>query len=148
VILINAFAKPLRNGQPNPKNYPFWNELIPLLNSRVEQIGIQQDQQLVPIIHKDLALDQLKQLILDCSTWIACDSFFQHYAWHVGKPGVVLWGQSDPLIFGHDSNINLLKDRSYLRANQFWLWEQAEYRTDCWVSPQEVAAAVNSRLEK
>ena len=50
----------------------------------------------------------------------------------------MLFGQSDPLIFGHPENINLLKDRKYLREQQFWWWEQCEYKEDAFVRPEEV----------
>jgi hypothetical protein len=59
-------------------------------------------------------------------------------AWDIGKPGIVLWGQSDPLIFGHPENNNLLKDRKYLREKQFWWWEQCDYNAEAFVRPEEI----------
>lgn len=143
MILISPHARPLRNGQPNPKNYPFWSELTSLIPYPMIQVGAKGESQLVPNAMFDLDLAALAQQIKDCDTWISVDSFFQHYAWSLNKPGIVLWGQSDPLIFGHHSNVNLLLDRSYLRQQQFWLWEQAEYRTDCWVKPSVVVEALD-----
>ena len=64
--------------------------------------------------------------------------FFQHLGWDEGKQGIVLWGPSDPLIFGHPENINLLKDRKYLVPNQFLIWEQQEYQSERFVKPNEV----------
>ena len=145
-ILISPWSRPLRNGQENSKNYPFWCELITLVDHPIEQVGVRGETQLVDTMHVDLNLDRLARLIQDSITWISVDSFFQHYCWHLNKTGIVLWGQSDPNIFGHSSNVNLLKNSSYLRQHQFFLWEQAEYRTDCWVEPQEVAAALNHLL--
>lgn len=138
MIVIAPWAQRLRNDQPNPKNYPWWPELITQINDHVVQVGVDGEQQLVDDFRKNLSLIELKHLILDCETWISVDSFFQHYAWDVGKPGIVLWGQSNPEIFGHPENINLLKDTAYLRANQFFLWEQAEYQSHVFVSPQAV----------
>ena len=146
-ILIFPFARPLRNGKPNPKDYPFWKELIQLLhknNYEVIQTGVSGEQQLVDDCRFNLTLDQLANLILATDTWIGVDSFGQHYAWDLQKPGIVLWGQSDPNIFGHPENINLLKDRKYLREKQFWLWEQCEYRTDVFVEPELVLEALVS----
>jgi hypothetical protein len=80
---------------------------------------------------------------LECRTWIGVDSFFQHFCWDLGKPGIVIWGQSDPNIFGHPENINLLKDRKYLREKQFWLWEQAEYNEEAFVLPVAVLKHLN-----
>lgn len=138
MILIAPYAKKLRNGKENPKNYPYWNKLISLIDEPIVQIGIKNEIQLVDDFRQNLSMSELKELVLECRTWISVDSFFQHFAWDLGKYGVVLWGQSDPLIFGHPENTNLLKDRKYLREKQFWLWEQCEYRDDVFVEPDEV----------
>ena len=138
MILIAPYSKPLRTGGNNPKNYPYWKELIYLINEEIIQVGVDGEEQLVPEFRKDLPLGDLRFLIGECRTWISVDSFFQHLAWDCGKKGIVLWGQSDPKIFGHPENTNLLKDRSYLREKQFWLWEQCEYREEAFVKPAEV----------
>jgi hypothetical protein len=50
------------------------------------------------------------------------------------------FGQSDPNIFGYPGNINLLKDRSYLRPEQFlhWWHETVFYKEDAFVSAETV----------
>jgi ADP-heptose:LPS heptosyltransferase len=138
MIIISPYSKQLRNGQNNPKNYPYWKELIKLIQEPIIQVGINDEKQLVEDFRQNLSLNELKDLILQCRTWISVDSFFQHFAWDVGKYGIVLWGQSDPNIFGHPENINLLKDRKYLREKQFWWWEQCEYNEDAFVKPEEI----------
>ena len=146
MIIIAPFSKKLRNGKINPKNYPHFKKLLEhlaLLGKHVVQVGLEGEEQLTEDFRTNLSLDELAKLIKECETWISVDSFFQHYAWDLGKPGIVLWGQSDPNIFGHPENINLLKDRSYLRKKQFWWWEQCEYRDDCWVEPEEVLKHLN-----
>lgn len=138
MILISPFAKQLPDGRPNPKNYPHWKALVELIDDRIIQVGVSGEDQLVEDFRPNLSLKELSDLVLQCDTWISVDSFFQHFCWDLGKPGVVLWGQSDPNIFGHPENINLLKDRSFLRSNQFLTWDQTPYRYDCWVDPEEV----------
>ena len=138
MILIAPYSKPLRTGGNNPKNYPYWKELISQIQEEIIQIGTDEEEQLVPEFRKNLPLGDLRYLIGECRTWISVDSFFQHLAWDCGKKGIVLFGPSDPLIFGHPENINLLKDRSYLREKQFWWWEQCEYREEAFVKPAEV----------
>lgn len=140
MIIISPYSKALRNGKQNPKNYPYWEELILFINEPIVQVGIEGEKQLVPDFRKNLPIDELRKLIRECRTWISCDSFFQHLAWDEGKPGIVLWGPSDPLIFGHPENINLLKDRSYLAPNQFLWWEQTEHKNERFVKPQDVIA--------
>lgn len=140
MIIISPFSKKLRTEkpQPNPKNYPHWKQLISLINEPIVQVGVEGEEQLVPDFKKNLSIPELSSLILECRTWIGVDSFFQHLCWDLGKPGIVLWGQSDPKIYGHPENINLLKGEEYLLSNQFLMWEMIKYREDCFVSPEEV----------
>lgn len=138
MIIIHPFAKPLQNGKTNPKNYPFWEELIALVDEPIIQIGVEGEKQLVNDFRKNLSIIELRQLIKECKTWISVDSFFQHLAWSESKKGIVLWSVSDPLIFGHEANINLLKDRVYLAENQFLWWDFTEHNNDAFVKPEEV----------
>jgi ADP-heptose:LPS heptosyltransferase len=142
MIVISPFSRALNNGKMNPKNFPYWKELIAMIDEPIVQIGIEGEEQLVQDFRKNLSIDQLKQLLKECRTWIGCDSFFQHLAWSEGKPGVVIWSVSDPLIFGHPENINLLKDRSCLAANQFLWWESTDYDADKFVTAEQVFHAI------
>lgn len=139
MILIHPFARPLRDGRKNPKDYPYWKELLSMIDEPIIQVGVEGEEQLVEDFRKNLSLNQLADLIKECRTWIGVDSFFQHYCWDIGKPGIVLWGQSDPLIFGHHENINLLADRKYLRENQFLIWDGVPYINEAFVLPIEVS---------
>lgn len=147
MILIAPFAKQLRNGKENPKNYPFWDELIRLIDQPIIQVGVEGEKQLVPDFRKNLPVIEVRKLIQQCETWISCDSFLQHLGWDEGKQGIVLWSVSDPLIFGHPENINLLKDRACLAPNQFLWWEHTEHDPSKFVSPQEVMKALRSMTE-
>jgi len=138
MIIIAPYAQKLGNKLNNPKNYPYWKELVDLIHEPIIQVGASGEEQLVSDTRFNLSMNDLAELVLQCKTWISVDSFFQHFCWDLGKYGIVLWGQSDPNIFGHPENINLLKSRAYLREKQYWLWEQCEYREDCWVLPNEV----------
>lgn len=138
MIIIHPYAKPLQSGKQNPKNYPYWQELIALINESIVQIGVIGEQQLVPDFRTNLPVIELRRLIKECRTYIAVDSFFQHLAWSEQKQGIVLWSVSDPRIFGHDCNINLLQNRDYLSANQFLWWDATEYNIDAFMKPQEV----------
>ena len=138
MILIHPYAKKLISGKENPKNYPYWKELISLINEPIVQIGIEGEKQLVDDFRKNLPINELRLLIKDCRIWIGVDSFFQHLAWSESKAGIVLWSVSDPLIYGHTANNNLLKDRVYLAKNQFLWWENTEHNPDAFVKPEEV----------
>ena len=138
MIIISPFSKVLPNNRENPKNYPFWDELVAMIDEPIVQIGIEGERQLVSDFRKNLPIAELKNLLKECRTWISCDSFFQHLAWVEGKRGIVLWAVSDPLIFGHSENVNLLKDRSFLAPNQFLWWQAYEHNKDAFVRPEEV----------
>jgi ADP-heptose:LPS heptosyltransferase len=132
----------MRNGEPNnPKNYPWWPELIKKLQSlghEIIQVGVEGELELVADFRKNLSLSELSELLMNADTWIGVDSFGQHLGWHLGKKGLTIFGQSDPNIFGHPENVNVLKSREYLREQQFWWWEQCEYRADAFVEPAEI----------
>jgi hypothetical protein len=145
-IIIQPFARKLRDGERNAKDYPWWAELLPAVSwmtpCDIIQIGVSGEQQLVPDFRIDLSYSALQQLIRDCDTFICGDSFLQHLGWSLGKQGIVLWGKSDPLIFGHPENINLLADRANLRSDQFGIWEGVSYSPEVFVSSQRVLEAL------
>ena len=144
MIIIAPYAQKLRIGKENPKNYPYWEQLVYELQKsmHVVQVGVTGEKQLVPDFKVNLPISELRELLHQCRTWIGVDSFFQHLAWDEGVHGVVIWGPSDPLIFGHPENINLLKDRKYLVENQFIWWEAIEHQSERFVTPEIVLASI------
>jgi ADP-heptose:LPS heptosyltransferase len=142
MIIISPYAKFMRNGEKHPKNYPYWKEVIARIREPIVQVGVNGEAQMVDDFRTNLPLYQLSLLVNECKTWVSVDSFFQHFCWDIGKPGIAIFGQSDPNIFGHSQNINLLKDRKYLRDKQFWIWEQASYIEEAFVEPDIVIQAL------
>lgn len=146
-ILLHGFSRPLKNGQINPKNYPYWEEVIkPLSYLKWVQVGISGDTQLVSNFKKDCSWNEIVNCLQNSKIFISIDSFIPHLANLIGKRGVVIWGPSDPHIFGYSHNINLLKSRDRLRKNQFQLWEQCEYDSDRFIDPSVVIDAVEQLL--
>ena len=150
-IVISPYANTLRwdkSHLPNPKNYPHWVELVKLMRDgghEVIQIGSGKATQIIGTngFLYNLKMSEIEELIRKVDCWVSVDSFLPHLcAYHKLKKGVVLWGQSDPNIFGYSRNTNLLKDRSYLREKQFWIWEQCDYNADAFVSAQDAYRAV------
>jgi ADP-heptose:LPS heptosyltransferase len=142
MIIIAPYAQKLRNGKENPKNYPHWEELIAQIDEPIVQVGVEGEKQLVPDFRKNLPIAALRELLWQCKTWISVDSFFQHLGWDEGVKGIVLWGPSDPLIFGHPENINLLKGREHLVKNQFLWWESTEHQNERFVEPHIVLESI------
>jgi ADP-heptose:LPS heptosyltransferase len=142
MIIISPYSKSLKSGKENPKNYPYWEEVLKGIDEPVVQIGITGEKQLCEDFRENLSFDELKALLKECRTWIACDSFFQHLAWSEEKKGIVIFSRSDPLIFGHPENENLLKSRDYLTPHQFIWWEEQEYVSEAFIEPNEVIKAL------
>jgi len=145
-ILFAPFAarQPHLNGSGSPKSYPFAKELASAIIAQhnVIQIGGEEDEQVVPDFRKNLSFDEVGKLISESDTAICVDSYLQHHCWFLNKKAIVLWGISDPLIFGHSLHLNLLKDRSFLRPNQFDLYYSNQHRPEAFVSPDEVLKAL------
>jgi ADP-heptose:LPS heptosyltransferase len=154
IILISCWAKPLRSGGWNAKNpsKEWWNKITKLLKDKgydIWQCGQGAEIKLKFIDRHlwDKDLWALAEDIKNCVTWISVDNFFHHFALlQVKKPGFVIWSQSDPEIFGHKENFNLLKDKKYLRPKQFEMWEQATYDKDAFVEPEDVIKAIEDSI--
>ena len=141
-ILISPYSKYLRNGAVNPKNYPYWEELVSKLKNRgheIIQIGVANEKKLVEDCRFNMTLPQLEDLLKECDLFISVDNFIPHMAHYIGAgQGIVLFGQSDPNIFGYPENINLLRDRKHLREKQFDMWEAVGFNPDVFVYPDIV----------
>ena len=143
MVIIAPYAKRLISGKRNPKDYPYWDQVIEGIKEPVVQVGVDGEKQIAEDFRRNLPIADLRKLIRECRTWVSVDSFFQHLAWDEKRPGIVLWGVSDPLIFGHPENVNLLRDRKHLAQNQFLWWEYTEHSDDRFVGPGEVLMHIN-----
>jgi ADP-heptose:LPS heptosyltransferase len=132
----------------NAKQYPFWNEVITLLRITGEtiiQIGLSGEAKLegVDDFFTNLPFREIDKLLLECKMFMSVDNCLPHLAHYLGvKKGIVIWGPSDPDIFGYPEFCNLLKDRKYLRKDMFDKWEKCQFNKDAFVDPSVVANAV------
>ena len=151
-ILISPYSRKLRNGKENPKNYPYWAEIVNSLKEEfnIVQIGIKSEEVVRGIenILIDLPLDKLKETTLSVDLWLSVDNFFPHFCHTFNSHGIVIFSQSDPLIFGYEENLNIFKDRKYLRRFQFDIWEAAEYNLDVYVSPEFVIENILNKINQ
>ena len=139
----------------NPKNYPYWEELIALLKQNfpdvnIVQIGVAGEPILkgVTTIKHNLKPQDLLDLVKDCDAWFAVDNFFNHFASYYNiRNGFVMFGQSDPNIFGYKQNTNILKSRTYLRPDQFGFWWDRPYQKEAFLSAEEVLKIVLPKLK-
>jgi ADP-heptose:LPS heptosyltransferase len=139
-----AARAPSLNGQGSPKDYPWPKELAELLEKdhEVIQVGGNGDVQVAKDARLNLSFKELGELIESSDTGICVDSYLGHYYWYLNRRAIVLFGISDPMIFGHPENLNLLKDRSYLRPQQFDLYYTNQYCPEAFVKPKEVIDAL------
>lgn len=152
-VLISPFSQPLRNGNTNAKNYPHWSKVCELLtnsNTNVIQLGVGTEPDIYPNIERynNLYFKDLEKLVISANTWISVDNFFHHFCAFLNKPGVVIYSKSDPRIFGHNSNINIYKDISYFRKQQFADWQEEPNDLNSWVAPEYVAKKALELIQK
>lgn len=136
---------PYSQTRNHAKSYPHWDELIPLLKkkwNRIIQIGVNGEPPLsgVSEVMYNLPLSQIEKLISECHTWIGVDNFLQHLNNSMVVPvkGTVLWGVSDPKMFGYKYNLNILRDRDFLRPNQIDMWKGVAQVPESFEKPEVV----------
>ena len=141
-VFISPYSSKLPNGRKNPKDYPYWNELIALIlndGHDVVQVGVGSEKPLVEHTLFDLKIpDLLQEVKNDMDTFISVDNFFPHFCAYYKRFGIVLWGQSDPQIFGYHQNVNLFMGRRFFRPQQFEMWTQVECNDEAFMDPATV----------
>ena len=159
IVIISPYSQKMpesqAKGKNNPKNYPYWEQFISLLKQarpevQVIQIGVKGEEELkgVDVVMHNLAPEQLLKLTQTSSAWLSVDNFFQHFCAYYKIPnGFVVFGQSDPNIFGHKFNTNVLKNPKYLRPRQFQFWWQTEYKADAFIEAEELLKIVLPTLK-
>jgi hypothetical protein len=150
-IIISPFSKKLKDNKRNAKDYPYWDQVIEKLKQmefHIIQVGINGEQLLdnVDEYFMGKSFDELKSKVMECDCWISVDNFFPHFCHFIKKYGIVLWGKSDPDIFGYPENINLLLDRKFLRKNQYLIWDYESYDEKVFVLPDVVIKNVINLL--
>lgn len=149
LIVISPYASRTQNGSINPKNYPkeYWEELLEKykrLGYIIIQIGVFGDEPVcdsIDFLKFDLTLNkELIDLVRTADLCISVDNFFGHFCWYYNIPCVVLFGPSDPKLFGHPENLNIFKDEKFFRKYQFRYWwsEDCFYSADCFEDPKIV----------
>ena len=153
-VLLSPFCKPMRNDKRNPKEYPWWNDVVKQLVEHdvgVVQLSTKVDPTLPGTFlrYDDLSYSDIVEAVNVFDVWLSCDSFLPHLCYAYGlKPGVVVWGKSDPRVFGYPCNKNLIKSEGCLRRYQFNIWEEEQYDERVFVRPAVVMESVLSLLSR
>ena len=148
-IVISPYSRKLRNGKKNPKDYPYWNELVFELRKKhffVVQIGVSGEDliQGVDEVQFDKTYKEIEELLKGCYTFISVDNLLPHLAHAIKKSGIVIFARSNPKIFGYGENANFLKDTKYLRNDQFGTWEECDYIEESFISPNCILGIIDS----
>lgn len=141
-LVISPFSR----AENTAKNYPFLIDLIQRIKDNttlnIIQLGTKNEFKLrnSDIFYTDLSFNEIEELIKNCKVWLSIDNFLQHFinSLNFKKPGIVLWGKSDPEIFGYSQNINILKSKHYLRNDQFNIWHSEPINNDVWYDADTV----------
>ncbi len=148
-ILIAPYSNRLPNGV-NPKSFPHWNSLVKLLvrdGYQVTQKGVAGEEKIEGVTRLILNAPfvQIRNLVLGHDTFVSVDSWLPHFvhAEKLNKRGIVLFGPSDPRIFGYPANVNLLRGRDYLRPHQFQTWNEWPYDPQSFVFAENVLPEVH-----
>ena len=147
IVLLSLFSKLTHATKKiSPKSYPldYSLKLVKLLKEKgifTIQIGISEESDIeADIRYNNLSFPELKELFFKIDSFICCDNFYSHFAHYYdpNKKGIVIFSQSDPKLFGYDSNVNLLQDKKYLRSGkeQYQYWENCDYIEDAFVKPE------------
>jgi ADP-heptose:LPS heptosyltransferase len=95
----------------------YWKKLVEKLNKEFDivQLGGPMEEEIEGVTTYLMGHTNIRQtmaLVKNALTFIGIDSFVGHVGPAVDKTGVVLFGRSNPYIFGHDSNVNVWVDNS------------------------------------
>ena len=151
-IIIACWAAKMPNGNRNAKNFPYWSELVALLNAEGHEViqvagGGEDRIEGTAMFLQGFPLEKLEHVLREADTWISVDSWLPHFCATMRlKSGIVIWAQSNPKIWGYPTNVNLLKSPEYLREYQYAPWFDVPYNEDAFVEPQVVMDALHGRL--
>ena len=148
-ILIQPYAampKDAKQFGENPKDWPFFDKLIEALPQHEwVQIGFGDK----PIKGAEQVVTNRQgviELIDKCDTWISVDTWLQHVATLTCKKrGIAIFSKSEPKMFGHPQNINLLKSQMYVQ-NPYAMWEARYYSAAAFVCVEKVIESLNELL--
>ena len=79
-VIISPFSRSLPDGRRNPKDYPYWSEVIKELKKKdihLLQIGVIGEKVLegVDEFLPNLSLEKLADLAISCDTWVSRQLF-------------------------------------------------------------------------
>lgn len=143
-IIVAPYSKPRIDGKPNAKNYPWWAEVVRVMRDDgfvLKQIVYGDETPIEGMEHVfGKSLPEIENIVRESDGFMCVDNYMQHMAHCLGKCGVVIFGPSDPRIFGYDENMNVLPEKPKLRPMQFQTWQEWDFDESAFEMPEVVAA--------
>ncbi len=158
-IIVAPYSKLRTDGKPNAKNYPWWTEVLSELATDYDIIQVvfgaepKIEVNVETLLFNaafvgspgprveyavNMPLPDIEHLMRSCDSFMCVDNYMQHMGHWLGKRGVVLYGPSDPDLFGYKENLNLYAGRKYFRPFQFQTWQEWDFTPDAFVKPEQV----------
>ena len=85
-ILISPYSQKLPVDKPNPKNYPYWEQVVKLIRQKssdieIIQVGVKEEKIIegVSSVAHNFSQKELLELAKTCNAWLSVDNFFQHF---------------------------------------------------------------------
>jgi hypothetical protein len=149
-IILQPYAAIPKNATElgkNPKDWPYFNELVAAMpEHEFVQIGFG-DKPIVGAEQFVGTRNDILRLLRDADTFVCVDTWLQHLATlHAAKRGVVIFTRSQPYMFGHRSNINLLKSYMYV-LSPYIRWDAIDYTSAAFIGVDKVIQAIKEVLD-
>lgn len=156
IIPFFPYASLTPIGTRSPKEYPYWADVIRSLKGNGIYLMQVNKTKFDPVIEgvegyiSDLPLEDVVGILSEHLTWIAVDNFAQHLSRFTNplKRGIVVWGPSDPDLFGYPENFNIYKSREHFRPNQYDTWDRCLFPNEHWISVDELSNYITSMINQ
>ena len=151
-ILIHPSPARLENNQQSAKFFPisWWDKVITAFpKTTFYQIGTRGDEIVNNCITKfGLSEPEIIKLAKECDFVVATESFLPHLLHPYNIPCIVLFSRSDPEIFGYKENINLIKDRKYIREDIYGKWITCPVIPEAYIEPEILIKLLKKKKTK
>jgi ADP-heptose:LPS heptosyltransferase len=150
-IIINPSTIFSKNKQWLPER---WEELVQSLpNYTFIQLGLKGEEPLVKgaiDMRGEFGIRESIALLKQSLCYVGVDSFLAHVTNAVKTPGVVLFGPSSPVIWGHPENVNIYKKVQCSPCIDILHKDECPYSRECMtgITVDEVREAVTEQVKK
>ena len=150
----------ISSGTHKAKCYPYWDELAYILTNKgyhITQLGIGDQKRICAGIGNpnidyvwDKPLKEVEDVVRQVGDFVAIDNFLHHLAHQLGVRGAVIYGPSDPRLFGYSDQINIIKKYEYLRKDQLGFYRDYvwEHDKEGWYGAEEVYKIISNTVSR